>query len=361
MSIKFIHTADLHLDSRLTALSDSLKAKTRRNELLTCFRDIVIFAENNGVSGILIAGDLFESANVSVKVKKEVIAIFEKYKNIKFVVLNGNHDSNSLADFRKDELPSNVIVFGKKLCHTVIEGVNVFGQEIDDSFSVGMLPIFEKDKMNILMLHGDLSKTDATKNLSNINISKLRDKNIDYLALGHYHTFREERIDSRGVAIYCGIPEPRGFDECGDKGFVLIEIEQIGVKYSFVPFNTRSFHEIFVDVSNAETSVELCEVIKRKLEKVDSKDAVKIVLTGNINEDNQIDAFAAQKEFESKYFFVKVHNKTKIRFELDTKGSELSLKNEFRKVVNIMKESDEIKNDILCMGFAALKGLEVDI
>ena len=359
--IKFIHTADLHLDSRLTAFSDSLKARTRRNELLICFCEIAVFAEENNVNGILIAGDLFESANVSVSVKKEVIAVFEKHKNIKFIILNGNHDSDSLSDFNKDELPTNVFVFGKKLCHTVVEGINIFGQEIDESFNAGALPTFAKNEVNILMLHGDLSKTDAAKSSSNINIGKLRDKNIDYLALGHYHTFREEIIDPRGVAVYCGTPEPRGFDERGDKGFVLIEIEQATVKYNFVPFSTRCFHDIVVDVSIAETNIELCEIIRRKLERVDAKDAVKITLMGNVSENNQIDVFTVQKEFENKFFFVKVQNKTKIRFELDTKGSELSLKNEFRKVVNGMKESDEIKNDILCMGFAALKGSEVDI
>ena len=47
----------------------------------------------------------------------------------------------------------------------------------------------------------------------------------DYLALGHIHYNVVEPLDSRGVYAYSGCLEGRGFDETGEKGFVLIEVE----------------------------------------------------------------------------------------------------------------------------------------
>lgn len=57
----------------------------------------------------------------------------------------------------------------------------------------------------------------------NLNLNRLRGKGIDYLALGHIHQHREEKLDDRGIYVYSGCLDGRGFDECGEKGFVLVE------------------------------------------------------------------------------------------------------------------------------------------
>ena len=57
-------------------------------------------------------------------------------------------------------------------------------------------------------------------------MSVFKDLNIDYLALGHIHSYKCHKLDKRGVYCYSGCLEGRGFDECGDKGFVLLETEE---------------------------------------------------------------------------------------------------------------------------------------
>jgi uncharacterized protein YecA (UPF0149 family) len=66
--MKFIHTADLHLDSKMVELS-SEKRKIRREEILHTFEKLCYFAESEGVSAVIIAGDMFEEMTESIKMQ----------------------------------------------------------------------------------------------------------------------------------------------------------------------------------------------------------------------------------------------------------------------------------------------------
>ena len=77
----------------------------------------------------------------------------------------------------------------------------------------------------------------------------MKNKNIDYLALGHIHSFEKEPLDKRGVYCYSGTLEGRGFDECGDKGFVLLDVNDNKITSEFVKFAKRTLHELVYDIS----------------------------------------------------------------------------------------------------------------
>ena len=81
------------------------------------------------------------------------------------------------------------------------------------------------------MLHGEIGDT-IGKN--KIKLASLKNHNIDYLALGHYHTYTVGQIDERGTYVYSGCLEGRGFDECGEKGFVVLDVEE-KVNHTFIP------------------------------------------------------------------------------------------------------------------------------
>ena len=78
-------------------------------------------------------------------------------------------------------------------------------------------------------MHGQESDTDAKDKAEIINLKQLKNKNIDYLALGHIHTYKQSKLDNRGTYCYSGCLEGRGFDECGEKGFVLLNIEDVTI------------------------------------------------------------------------------------------------------------------------------------
>ena len=73
--MKILHCADIHLDSAMTANLDKDKARERRSELLASFKDMVGYAVKECIGVIIIAGDLFDTRNVSVGAKLSLIHI----------------------------------------------------------------------------------------------------------------------------------------------------------------------------------------------------------------------------------------------------------------------------------------------
>ena len=96
--MKIIHCADLHLDSKMTANLTKEKAKERKMEILRTFSRMVEYAVKNGVSVIIIAGDLFDTRNVSATVRNYVRDVIVNHPDIDFLYLKGNHDNDNFHD-----------------------------------------------------------------------------------------------------------------------------------------------------------------------------------------------------------------------------------------------------------------------
>ena len=80
--MRIIHTADLHLDSRLETNLDPVKAKERKRELLLSFDNLINYAKNNQVEAILISGDLFDRPKISAKTREYILGLIEDAKEI---------------------------------------------------------------------------------------------------------------------------------------------------------------------------------------------------------------------------------------------------------------------------------------
>ena len=77
--MKIIHCADLHLDSKMTANLDKDKARERKAELLRTFERMITYASQNQVEAILIAGDMFDTKNISASAShSSLTALFSK-------------------------------------------------------------------------------------------------------------------------------------------------------------------------------------------------------------------------------------------------------------------------------------------
>nr|MCR5310213.1 DNA repair exonuclease [Lachnospiraceae bacterium] len=220
--MKLIHCADLHLDSRLnTNLSRDL-ASERRRELTENFKDLVSYGSERGVEGILICGDMFDTARVTAFTRNTVIKTIEDHPGISFYLLKGNHDSESFVDGWED-LPDNLFLFDKEWKVYDLKGVKIHGAELDESNSLRLQQDFAPNPsdINIVMLHGQETETNSKDRAETINIRLFKNKGINYLALGHVHEYKRETLDGMSVYCYPGCLEGRGFDEAGDHGFVL--------------------------------------------------------------------------------------------------------------------------------------------
>ena len=93
--MRFIHCADLHLDSKMTSNLSREQAKERKMEILRTYSRMIDYAKENKIDGIIIAGDLFDTRNISATARNMVKDSIMSNPQIEFYYLKGNHDSDN--------------------------------------------------------------------------------------------------------------------------------------------------------------------------------------------------------------------------------------------------------------------------
>lgn len=354
--MKMIHCADIHLDSRMESGLSVEKARERRLELLHTFTQMIEQASEDGVEAILICGDLFDGKSVSVRARNCVLDAVVQHPQIMFYYLQGNHDQGSFLE-SLSRLPDNLRTFGADWTFydqgdVVITGVENLAENRDSIMEHLSL---EEDRTNIVMLHGMAVEYLAKDQTDAFSIQKLRGKNIDYLALGHIHSFRLERLDDRGIWCYCGCLEGRGFDECGQKGYVELEVNRGTVVSRFIPFARRSLHEVSVDITGTVKQEEMQRRIRGKVQEIPAKDMLKIRLTGRTVPEAEKDPVWLRKWMEEEFYFLKIQDETTLLIHPEDYQYDVSLKGEFVRLVLNSNIPDEEKEEILRRGIQALE------
>lgn len=364
--MKMIHCADFHLDSKLNANLDRDKAVKRRAELLHTFVRMADYAEQNQVEVILIAGDLFDTGKLSASAVQTVLQVVSGHPDIRFYYLSGNHDREGFP--AEEKLPDNLKCFGRSW-QTFEEAdgkICISGMELnrDNAKTAALSLVLDAGKFNIVMLHGQETESVGRDRAEQIHLKEFRGKGIDYLALGHIHSFQSERLDARGTWCYPGCPEGRGFDECGDHGFVVLEVDEAAGSFQmeFVPFAYRRICCVEADVTGCETSVEMANRARAALDAAGcaASSMVKLVLTGNLPVDCEKDPAFLLATFENDYFFLKVEDETGLAVDYNDYLLDESLKGEFvRQVMADATLTEDEKPVVIRLGLQALAGEEM--
>ena len=301
--MKIIHCSDLHLDSKMEANLDKEKSKQRKNEILLSFQKMIEYANKSDVKIIIIAGDLFDKSKISVKEKNIVKDAIISNPQIDFIYLKGNHDEEN---FIEGSIPENLKLFNKynwssyRYENIVISGIE-FGQI--ENYEIYKTLMLNQNDFNIVILHGqEANYADKKDKTEIINIKELKNKNIDYLALGHVHKYKMEKLDNRGIYCYSGCLEGRGFDECGDKGFILLDIENNKIKTEFIKNSIRNLEEVEIDISRTMTTTEVKIKIDNQIENISNNNLVKIILTGKVDIDSERDIEYLSKIYNDKFY-----------------------------------------------------------
>ena len=356
--MKIIHCSDLHLDSKMETNLNKEQAKERKDEILITFENMIEFANQNKVEIIIIAGDLFDKKNISNKSKNIVKNAIISNPQIDFIYLKGNHDEKGFLE--NQELPKNLKTFNDKWTSYKYDDVTITGIELNsqNSYIYNSL-LLEKSHTNIVVMHGQESQNDIKDKAEIINIKELKNKNIDYLALGHIHSYKKEKLDNRGIYCYSGCLEGRGFDECGKKGFVLLDIKNGEIKTDFINIAKRTILEIKVDIANCSKINEIETRIKEQISNIEKQNLVKIVLIGEIELETEIDIDYLTKKLQNYFYFVKIYNETKVKIDYTKYKYDASLKGEFIRLVLEQDFTDEQKNEIIITGIKALSEDEI--
>ncbi len=354
--MKIIHTADIHLDAAMQGLTPE-KARARRGELLQAFTRLCEYAGEVGASAVIIAGDLFDRGEVTARVRRFVLDTVRKHPEIRFFLLFGNHDSGSLSF--SDEMPENLYIFENEwrsfdLGEAVITGVELTAENCSSVYETIEL---DPERTNIVVMHGAATTTDGE---DKINIKKLAGRGIDYLALGHFHEYSEKKLDRRGKYCYCGCLEGRGFDECGDKGFVELTLENGKISSSFVKSSIRTVIEVPVDMTGAASYTEQKERIESALVGILPESIVRARTEGELRPSEDRFFGQIERELQGKYFVLEIKDKTGIYIDRADYEGDLSLKGEFIRLVTEKVKNEEERDRIIACGLAALLGGDIE-
>lgn len=361
--MKIIHCSDLHLDSKMKSNLDSMKARERRDEILITYQNMVKYAKENEVKIIIIAGDMFDKKNNTIKAKNIVLDTIISNPEIEFIYLKGNHDeSGFLEDI--EQMPVNLKLFNQNSWTTYrygdisISGIE-FGQK--NEYEIYNTLVLNKSDINIVTLHGQESQYEQKDKAEIINLQALKNKNIDYLALGHIHTYKQQKLDIRGIYCYSGCLEGRGFDECGEKGFVLLDVNQETKKINteFIPFCKRMLYDVNVDITGTSTSMEVEEKIKEALKNIEVQNLIKINLMGKVEIDSERDINYLERKYKEIYYFIKIYDKTTLKIDYMSYEYDASLKGEFIRLVLKQNLPEEETRKIIITGIKALSGEEI--
>lgn len=354
--MKLIHCADLHLDSPMESNLPPEKARERKAEILSTFAKLVRLAEEGGVEAILIAGDLFDRDHVTKKTLQYVLDLMRTHPRLRFFYLAGNHDSGNALRLAEDR-PENLYTFDDSWRSYAFGDVVITGSEHPDADTLRL----KESSLNILLLHGQERGGKGDRRDDLIRFSQLKGKHVDYIALGHIHDYRTAQIDPRCTACYSGCLEGRGFDECGEKGYVLLETANGRITHRFVPLARRRMHAVSCDVTDFSSQLELEERLLSAVESIPSSDLVKVILSGKCRADAQMDTKHLLQVLSERFYFAKLADETRLLIRPEEYRNDISLKGEFVRRVMASSLKDTEKERIIACGFRALGGEEIGI
>lgn len=358
--MRIIHTGDIHLGSAFRGLRAE-KAKLRQAEILDGFRRLCLYAKQNGVNAVLISGDLFDENGVSDRLRAEVFYSMAQAFPVQFFYILGNHDDLFST---QEELPKNLYLFSQNRgwqSYDFEDGITVTGIDeryLDASAYDGLK--LRGERYNIVMMHGEIT-TDVG---NGVCLSALKNKGIDYLALGHIHQpmMQAEKLDGRGRYRYCGCLEGRGFDECGKRGFFLLDIRDGKCESeTFFSLARREIKEIETDISACQNYYDVERACALALQNEPRENMVKLILRGRRNIELKTDTSLLTERFSSEFFHCKAVDCSTLQIDYEKYKHDLSERGGFVREVMASGLTEEEKIEILEVGLKALLGEEIDL
>lgn len=335
MAVKILHLADLHIGASETFLGE--RAASRRLEALFTFEKAVDLANTQGVKLFLIAGDLLDSNRIENSFVERVTDKISSVPEIKFILSLGNHDPlNSDSPFLRVKLPSNLYVMPTKdTCIEVLDGVKVYGKSFAESLQNGQEEFSvsaDENTVNIMCIHGCFGLSGEYNPISDNFVIK---SEMDYIALGHIHKRTEPKKVGNTYIAYSGCTEGLGFDETGEKGVYIGDIDKNSCELQFVPIQRRMHLIEKIDVTGLENEGKIFDktlsLLKEKYGENFADNLYKIVLSGEIPETFEIDSKEIAERLKTVTYFAKVYDETSIKFDLESIKNEVTLKGVFVK------------------------------
>lgn len=265
--MKFIHAADLHIDSPLKGLDDYEGAPVERlrgatRQALINLVDLAIAQE---VSIVILAGDIYDGNWADFRTglffREQMLRL--QRAGIRVFIVKGNHDAESQITRQLPDV-DGVHVFSAKTSEVIDLpelGVAVHGHSFPNrAVPEDLVPLYRPPvpgRFNIGVLHTSLTGREGHDPYAPTSVERLVDKGYDYFALGHIHA-REVVRESSPRIVFPGNLQGRHAKETGPKGCELVTVEGgVIAAAEFVALDVVRWRQLQLDASAVATVTEL--------------------------------------------------------------------------------------------------------
>ena len=292
MAFSFVHTADIHLDSPLKSLAlrdpdlaEMVAGASRRT--LTRIIDLCLAEQ---VQALLIAGDLYDGAQTSMKTAGFLARQLERLDaaGIETFIIRGNHDAASRIT-RELLLPGSVHVFTGRAGveerewngqPVAIHGISFARPHAPDSL-LDRFGAPQPGAFNIGMLHTSLGGSPGHDPYAPCTLAELQATGFDYWALGHIH--KRAVHEGQTTVVMPGIPQGRDMGESGEKSVTLVRVDGDEVTVEARALAVARFDRLEVGCDGLTDWADMVQALKAALRAIDPGEVQRIVrpvLTG---------------------------------------------------------------------------------
>jgi exonuclease SbcD len=292
--MKFIHCADVHLDTPLQGLAQYPGAPVNeiRNATRRAFEKVLNAAISERVDFVVIAGDLYD---IGLKSFESALFFNKQMVNLNDAGINvylayGNHDAASKLT-RQLRPPGNVYVLRANEPQTILNeslGVAIHGQsfatpEITEDLAANYPPPL-RDLFNIGILHTNLSGFSDHANYAPCSLQELKNKGYQYWALGHVHN--RHILCTDPYIVYPGNIQGRHGKEQGEKSSELVTVSDTGnISVERILTSVVPWLEVNIDASGCETADDVYDKLRTELQMLfpssnERISAIRVKITG---------------------------------------------------------------------------------
>jgi exonuclease SbcD len=273
--MKFIHAADIHLDTPLQGLTNYPGAPVHeiRNATRRAFERVLAAAIAENVDFLVIAGDLYDTG---LKSFESALFFNKQMANLKdagipVYLIHGNHDAASKL-IKQLRPPDNVHVLRSSEPQTIVNenlGIAVHGQSfptpevIDDLAADYPAPV--RDLFNIGLLHTNLSGISDHANYAPCSLEELKNKGYQYWALGHVHN--RQVLCEDPYIVYPGNVQGRHGKEQGEKSSELVTVSETGsISTKRILTSVIPWIQVEIDAADSDTTEDVYDKVRTELQ-----------------------------------------------------------------------------------------------
>ena len=277
LPFRFVHAADIHLDSplRSLALRDPDLADLIGNATRRAFTAIVDLCLDEQVDALLLSGDLYDGEQTSMKTARflsdQVRRLHEA--GVKVFLIRGNHDA--LSKITKElTLPDSVTIFGGRATAVAVDrergampvtvhGIS-FGQPHAPDSLLGRFKPPAEGAVNIGLLHTSLGGAEGHDPYAPCDLLDLQRAGFRYWALGHIH--RRSVAEGSATVVMPGMPQGRDIGEAGAKSVTLTTVGDDGsIEIEERRTSVAQFERVNVDLDACEDWRAMVDTLERSL------------------------------------------------------------------------------------------------